>query len=221
LNAEGYIHFAEGGDYTASYAMQLQAPSKVDNQKAGEDAGKEMTDAAQSAADNNPTKIETILDTATTVEQVNLLAQQISEALINSFNEAWAAMTASSEEESTVPKIPIAADAFEAEETLEKLKKKINDSKGTVTVKAATGNAISTVNKLIADINSRTATVTVYTKNGGSIGGVDNDVDVVSGADTGNGTAKGNVALAKGRGTFMGELGPELYVQDGQYHIAG
>lgn len=45
--------------------------------------------------------------------------------------------------------------------------------------------------------------------------------------------AKGNVALARGnvsnllagaafaRGTLMGELGPELYVQDGQYHIAG
>jgi len=31
--------------------------------------------------------------------------------------------------------------------------------------------------------------------------------------------AKGNVALAKG--TLMGELGPELYVQNGSYHIAG
>lgn len=31
--------------------------------------------------------------------------------------------------------------------------------------------------------------------------------------------AKGNVALA--RGTLMGELGPELYVQNGSYHIAG
>lgn len=220
LNAESYIHFAEGGDYTASYAMSLQAPSKVENQKAGEEAGKEMTDAAQSAADSNPPKIEPILTTATTVEQVNLLAQQISEALINSFNEAWTAMTTSSEEESTAPKIPIAADTLKAEEALEKLKQKINDSKGTVTVRAATGNAISTVNKLIADINSRTATVTVYTKNGGPLGGTGNDVDVVSGA-SGTGEAKGNVAFAKGRGTFMGELGPELYVQDGQYHIAG
>lgn len=47
------------------------------------------------------------------------------------------------------------------------------------------------------------------------------------------GQAKGNVALARGNvstllagaafahGTLMGELGPELYVQDGQYHIAG
>ena len=31
--------------------------------------------------------------------------------------------------------------------------------------------------------------------------------------------ARGNVALAKG--TLMGELGPELYVQNGSYHIAG
>jgi hypothetical protein len=49
----------------------------------------------------------------------------------------------------------------------------------------------------------------------------------------GTGQAKGNVALASGnvsalltgaafaRGTLMGELGPELYVQGGQYHIAG
>jgi hypothetical protein len=38
--------------------------------------------------------------------------------------------------------------------------------------------------------------------------------------------AKGNVNLLKlgaayARGTLMGELGPELYVQKGAYHIAG
>jgi hypothetical protein len=116
--------------------MSLQAPSKAENQKAGEDAGKEITDAAQSAANNNPPKIEPILTTATTVEQVNLLAQQISEALINSFNEAWTVMTASSEEESTAPKIPIQADPFEAEKTLEELKNKIKNTSASVKVHA-------------------------------------------------------------------------------------
>ena len=100
-------------------------------------------------------------------------------------------------------------------------KNKIKNTNASVKVHANNQSAVTNVNELIKWINGKTATVTVYTKNGGSIGGVDNDVDVVSGADTGNGTAKGNVALAKGRGTFMGELGPELYVQDGQYHIAG
>ena len=33
--------------------------------------------------------------------------------------------------------------------------------------------------------------------------------------------AKGNVGFAKAKGTLMGELGPELYVQDGKYAVAG
>lgn len=220
LNEQAWIGVADGKDFYSQYEMSLGVPSKQETESAGKEAGGDMAKGAQDALNEPGNQPEIMLSTNTAAEQVNLLAQQISEALINSFNEAWTAMTTSSEEESTAPKIPIAADTVEAEETLEKLKQKINDSKGTVTVRAATGNAISTVNKLIADINSRTATVTVYTKNGGSIGGVDNDVDVVSETD-GPGEAKGNVALAKGRGTFMGELGPELYVQDGQYHIAG
>ena len=34
-------------------------------------------------------------------------------------------------------------------------------------------------------------------------------------------SSKGNVALAKGRETLMGELGPELVVQQGRYFVAG
>lgn len=33
--------------------------------------------------------------------------------------------------------------------------------------------------------------------------------------------AKGNIGPAQATGTLMGELGPELYVSDGRYHIAG
>lgn len=220
LNEQSWIGIADGKDFYSQYEMSLGVPSKQETVSAGKEAGGDMAKGAQDALNEPGNQPEIMLSTNTAAEQVNLLAQQISEALINSFNEAWTAMTTSSEEESTAPKIPIAADTLEAEETLEKLKQKINDSKGMVTVRAATGNAISTINKLIADINSRTATITVYTKNGGPSGGIENDVDAVSGA-SGPGKAKGNIALAKGRGTFMGELGPELYVQDGQYHIAG
>lgn len=222
LSEQAWIGIAEGKDYYSQYAMSLGVPSKQESESAGKEAGGDMAKGAQDALNEPENQPEIIFSTNTAAEQVNLLAQQISQALINSFNEAWTAMTTSSEDESTTPKIPIAADTVEAEEALEQLKQKINDSKGTVTVRAATGNAISTINKLIASINSRTATITVYTKNGGPIGGSGNsDVDAISGADSGDGEAKGNVALAKGRGTFMGELGPELYVQDGQYHIAG
>lgn len=38
---------------------------------------------------------------------------------------------------------------------------------------------------------------------------------------SGVGQAKGNVALAKGTKTLMGELGPELYVANGRYYVAG
>lgn len=38
---------------------------------------------------------------------------------------------------------------------------------------------------------------------------------------SGAGQAKGNVALAKGTQTLMGELGPELYVTGGRYYVAG
>jgi len=38
---------------------------------------------------------------------------------------------------------------------------------------------------------------------------------------SGTGSAKGNVALAKGTQTLMGELGPELYVTGGRYYVAG
>jgi len=33
--------------------------------------------------------------------------------------------------------------------------------------------------------------------------------------------AKGNVALARGQKTLMGELGPELVVSDGRYRLVG
>jgi hypothetical protein len=39
--------------------------------------------------------------------------------------------------------------------------------------------------------------------------------------ELGGGGAAGNVALAAGRRTLMGELGPELYVTGGRYFVAG
>jgi len=47
------------------------------------------------------------------------------------------------------------------------------------------------------------------------------DVPGVSLKPGGKTRATGNVALAKGRKTLMGELGPELYVTNGHYYVAG
>ena len=68
-------------------------------------------------------------------------------------------------------------------------------------------------------VNYQTGSVPSVPIGGGTTG---------SGAQSSDPTvgAKGNVNLLKvgaafARGTLMGELGPELYVQNGQYHIAG
>lgn len=67
-----------------------------------------------------------------------------------------------------------------------------------------------------------TIPVNVQISYGGGTGGI----DPVKLAEIGNapffrGKAKGNVALAKGTKTLMGELGPELYVSNGRYYVAG
>ena len=65
----------------------------------------------------------------------------------------------------------------------------------------------------LSNLSSTTASVTVSTSSGAG-----------SGRDpyrSVRGLATGNVALAKGRQTLLGELGPELYVTGGHYYVAG
>ena len=45
--------------------------------------------------------------------------------------------------------------------------------------------------------------------------------DIKGGNIKAGGSAKGNVALARGKGTLMGELGPELIVSGGRYYTVG
>ncbi len=66
---------------------------------------------------------------------------------------------------------------------------------------SAAQRAVSDINQMIADIQIN-ATISTSSENGGT-------------------GAKGNVALAKGTKTLMGELGPELVVSNGRYFVAG
>lgn len=70
-----------------------------------------------------------------------------------------------------------------------------------------------------------TVNYTVGTVEKPNLGGTGGGVGAQASTSTAN-KAKGNVNLLKlgaayARGTLMGELGPELYVQNGAYHIAG
>lgn len=120
------------------------------------------------------------------------------------------------------------ADTDEAKTNLDEVIKKLGTIEETknkeITITASTSRAYNQLNSilnLINGIKSKTVTIhTEYTSSGtppsgeGSGGG-----EQKPGVENLSANAKGNVALAKG--TLMGELGPELYVQNGHYHLAG
>jgi len=101
-----------------------------------------------------------------------------------------------------------------------------------IKVSSNTDEALKIVNAAIKIINSKTAKITVTTEyvdggagaagrpNGGSGGRPGGRPGGRSFSDN-YVVATGNVALAKGRRTLMGELGPELYVTNGHYYVAG
>jgi hypothetical protein len=78
---------------------------------------------------------------------------------------------------------------------------------------------------LINGIKSKTVTIHTEYTSSGTPPSSDGDTTIEKyrnpdGSYGAKGTVNGK-ALAKGRGTLMGELGPELYVQRGRYHLAG
>ena len=118
--------------------------------------------------------------------------------------------------------LTVTADTSDADSKLQEIIKKLQTiekaKSRSVSVTATTSSAYNQLTAIISalkQINSKSITVTTtYTQVGNPPSNNNPDVDIVSGAG-----ARGNVALAKG--TLMGELGPELYVQNGSYHIAG
>lgn len=125
-------------------------------------------------------------------------------------------------------------DASQADEELERVNKELDtiDKKITrpkVSISDNTKSGIDAINaKLLALTRTRYVDIVVREKTETTPevqGPVQQQTTPPSGNSTNSGRwidkfmAKGNVALAKG--TLMGELGPELYVQNGSYHIAG
>lgn len=130
-------------------------------------------------------------------------------------------------------------DASQADEELERVNKELDaiDKKTTrpkVSINDNTKSGIDAINaKLLALTRTRYVDVVVREKTETTPevqGPVQQTTSSSSSSSTNNRwidqilntnkpKAKGNVALAKG--TLMGELGPELYVQNGSYHVAG
>lgn len=115
------------------------------------------------------------------------------------------------------------ADTEDAVSNLQKVLTKLDEIEEKKTkniiIGARTSTAYNNLLQIKNILNSiptskNTTVTTTYTTVGNPPSNNNQDVDIISGAG-----ARGNVALAKG--TLMGELGPELYVQNGSYHIAG
>ena len=73
-----------------------------------------------------------------------------------------------------------------------------------MTASDGASSVIQEVARAVSDLNDASATITIK--------GKVEDVPV---------EATGNFGLAKAAGTLMGELGPELVVQNGRYFVAG
>ena len=108
------------------------------------------------------------------------------------------ALKENAETESTMP---VNADTSAGQSKVTSFRATINSTSGTVKIKADDTAARQTLSDLQSAINNAKGTVTISAQRGSE--------------------AKGNVALAGGRGTLMGELGPELVVSNGRYFIAG
>ena len=121
---------------------------------------------------------------------------------------------------------------------------KDNLQEQTLIIKGDTGNAESAIRSL-QNLASQSVTKAIYAETDGALAAIKQvdaaasksitkKVEVKTVGATGAGIiggglgtigamtrATGNIALAKGRQTLMGELGPELYVTHGHYYVAG
>lgn len=90
-------------------------------------------------------------------------------------------------------------------------------------------SAISAVEEELAKLKDKTVTVTTINKTVEQTSGIKKDSNTNIRKDlkikspdlSATPKATGTVGLAKAQGTLMGELGPELYVQNGRYFVAG
>jgi hypothetical protein len=91
-----------------------------------------------------------------------------------------------------------------------------------ITASDNASDAIDKIAEAIENLKDKTVNVTVKETIAKAKGNSNNDN--TSGSDNSKPNfvkATGNVGYARASGTLMGELGPEIYVQNGRYYVAG
>ena len=117
--------------------------------------------------------------------------------------------------ESTNVEMPISGDTTEAIKDADQATKDISKKKSNIKV-----GIISDVEQKINEIIRKVQEKVLKLKIEGTVN-LQTETTVSSVKNSGANRAAGNVALAKGRRTLLGELGPELYVTGGHYYVAG
>ena len=113
------------------------------------------------------------------------------------------------------------ADTKPAEKKVKELVDDIDSTWAYLNVGAFTSSAISAAQSAVEQINSMGAQIQVDANVNVQRTTSTSDLSKDDGKASGGVRAAGNVALAKGTKTLMGELGPELYVTNGHYYVAG
>ena len=106
----------------------------------------------------------------------------------------------------------IEAPTDEAEKAVNLFKQTVDSLTGTVNVDANISEAKSKLQTIIDTINNIDTSIDIDVN-------VHQNGELPSGSSSATGTV--GSALAAGTQTLMGELGPELYVTNGRYHLAG
>lgn len=117
--------------------------------------------------------------------------------------------------ESTNVEMPISGDTTEAIKNADQATKDISKKKSNIKV-----GIISDVEQKINEIIRKVQEKVLKLKIEGTVN-LQTETTISSVKNSGANRAAGNVALAKGRRTLLGELGPELYVTGGHYYVAG
>ena len=160
--------------------------------------------------------------------------------LVNSDPTITQLLSGNAENHQTAINVSAVVDA--AQQAMNTLKTDINNTQGVVTVNVDTSAAQQETDALKNYINSTYGTVQVDASTSAAQDKLDSILEAIDKIDTsididvninqngefpsasGSTSAKGNVAglaMASGTQTLMGELGPELYVSNGRYHLVG
>ena len=118
--------------------------------------------------------------------------------------------------------VGVGAKTEDAEKSTEKLQSDINSMGAMITVDIddQATSVIDSINKALDELDKREVKPTVKLDNQTGLDTATSTDNTEAGAASAAGTVSG-AAMASGTQTLMGELGPELYVSNGRYHLAG